>query len=126
MRLARLEARKSSAFRGLYRSKGLFWLASRPHLAGQWAQAGTVLALEGVGLWQSEPEQELVLIGNFEGEERSNIEAELNACLLTDDEMDIFVQSKFEDFPDPFLPWTDPAQEEESSSESSPKRSRIE
>ena len=114
MRSARLQARKNSAFRGLYRSKGIFWLASRPDQAGQWAQAGTVLSIEGMGPWQSEPEQEIVFIGNFQADEKKLIEEELNKCLVAQNELDLLV----EDFEDPFLDWSaGPASEEQDDEE---------
>lgn len=36
---------------GLLRSKGFFWLASRPDEAGYWSQAGALLTIEYGGLW---------------------------------------------------------------------------
>jgi G3E family GTPase len=36
---------------GLLRSKGFFWLASRPDEAGYWSQAGALLTIEYAGLW---------------------------------------------------------------------------
>ncbi|MCT7654344.1 GTP-binding protein [Oceanimonas sp. NS1] len=43
----------------LLRSKGFFWLASRPDLAGQWNQAGGIAYHGGAGLfWQAVPEEE--------------------------------------------------------------------
>jgi G3E family GTPase len=128
MRLERLQCRKASAFRGLFRSKGLFWLASRPFVAGQWAQAGTVLVIEGMGPWQSDPEQEVVLIGDFQPSERLAIENELRECLLTNSEMEDFVQERFESFDDPFLPWPMPEitdHTDEDSDESTSKRPRT-
>ena len=38
-------------FKGLLRSKGFFWLATRPNLHGEWSQAGTMLTLQGGGPW---------------------------------------------------------------------------
>ncbi|KAK5049393.1 hypothetical protein LTR84_004322 [Exophiala bonariae] len=38
-------------FRGLLRSKGFIWLATRPNLHGEWSQAGTMLTLQGGGPW---------------------------------------------------------------------------
>ncbi len=38
-------------FSGLLRSKGFFWLATRPDLHGEWSQAGTMLTLQGGGPW---------------------------------------------------------------------------
>lgn len=36
---------------GILRSKGLFWIASRPNEALNWSQAGGSLRAEGAGVW---------------------------------------------------------------------------
>jgi G3E family GTPase len=72
----------------LLRSKGFFWLASRPELAGSWSQAGGTMQYSFAGRWQKsfdECKQELVFIGQNINQEQAI--AELNACLLTDDEL---------------------------------------
>jgi len=38
-------------WKGVLRSKGLFWIASRPDLIGIWSQAGGTGAVRWVGLW---------------------------------------------------------------------------
>jgi G3E family GTPase len=43
--------RASPLFRGLYRSKGLFWLASRPSQMGSWSTAGAMLTLGSEMPW---------------------------------------------------------------------------
>lgn len=48
---ARLAEALEQPYPGLLRSKGLFWLASRHDVAGEWAQAGGVLSLNPAGLW---------------------------------------------------------------------------
>jgi len=71
----------------LLRSKGFFWLASRPEFAGSWSQAGGTMQYGFAGRWQKsfdECKQELVFIGQNINQEQAI--AELNACLLTDDE----------------------------------------
>ncbi len=89
----------------LLRSKGFFWLASRPEEAGFWSQAGQVVSIEYGGPWTDghetksytsetllaeweegvgEPRQELVLIG-VELDE-AELRTELDNCLLTDTE----------------------------------------
>jgi G3E family GTPase len=93
----------------LLRSKGFFWLASRPEHAGNWSQAGGIMHHGLAGRWWSsvpkqqwpmeylediesqwqEPfgdcRQELVFIGqNVEAEK---VCLELDACLLTDAEL---------------------------------------
>ncbi|MEM7348232.1 MAG: GTP-binding protein [Chloroflexota bacterium] len=87
----------------LLRSKGFFWLASRPDEAGFWSQAGQVVSIESGGPWTNNHEtkrytsetllaeweegvgdarQELVFIG-VELDE-AGLRAELDHCLLTD------------------------------------------
>lgn len=100
-----------SEWPGVVRSKGFFWLASHPTLAGNWSQAGAV-ARHGVAghwwaavpeeHWPQDPEsvalihetwdphvgdarQELVLIGM--GMDECRLRERLDACLLTDAEM---------------------------------------
>lgn len=93
----------------LLRSKGFFWLASRPEHAGNWSQAGGIMHHGLAGRWWSsvpkqqwpmeylediesqwqEPfgdcRQEIVFIGqNVEAEK---VCLELDACLLTDAEL---------------------------------------
>jgi len=70
---------------GVVRSKGLFWVASRPELAGLWSQAGGMLTIGPLGGWQDEPGQQLAFIGS--GMDRERIVAELDVCLLDDAEM---------------------------------------
>src|SRR5690606_2774179 len=42
----------------LLRSKGFFWLASRPQIAGQWSQAGGIAQHGAAGMfWKSIPEE---------------------------------------------------------------------
>ncbi|MBI0329609.1 zinc metallochaperone GTPase ZigA [Burkholderia plantarii] len=100
-----------SEWPGVVRSKGFFWLASHPTLAGNWSQAGA-FAHHGVAgqwwaavppeRWPADPEavarirekwadgvgdarQELVLIGVDMHE--AALRARLDACLLNDAEM---------------------------------------
>ncbi|KAI3587885.1 P-loop containing nucleoside triphosphate hydrolase protein [Fusarium oxysporum f. sp. albedinis] len=105
--------RKHPIFARLFRSKGEFFLATRPHRAGDWSQAGAMLTLTGGRPWfctlpaeeytTGDPEvdglvqhdikkggewgdrrQELVFIG--ENLDHKALEKMLDGCLLTDDE----------------------------------------
>ncbi len=112
----------------LLRSKGFFWLASKPEEAGSWSQAGGLMRHGFAGRWwrfvpknqwpQDEQStaaimknwlaatgdcrQELVFIG--QDIDFSQLTAELDACLLTDAEMALGVES-WRLLPDPFGPW---------------------
>ena len=105
-----------------------FWLASRPHFAGSWSQAGDIVHHGPAGMfWKTVPEQhwpsdeeyralimekwqepfgdmrqELVFIGhNLQPDETRKA---LDACLLTEAEM---LQGKalWEELDDPFPQW---------------------
>ncbi len=95
----------------LIRSKGYFWLATRPQFAGQWSQAGGIARYGFAGLfWKAVPKdkwpvdedylaaiqelwvepfgdmrQELVFIG--QGLDQDNITEALNNCLLSEEEV---------------------------------------
>lgn len=116
----------------LLRSKGYFWLATRPEFAGQWSQAGGIAHYGYAGLfWKAIPKenwptdaenlaaieavwsepfgdmrQELAFIGQGLQQERM-IEA-LDKCLLNDDEI---VQGKafWASLNDPFPAWEEMA-----------------
>jgi G3E family GTPase len=47
----RLWAAVHDAWPGVLRSKGLFWLATRPGVVGEWSTAGPILNLGAVGTW---------------------------------------------------------------------------
>lgn len=100
------------------RSKGFFWLASRPRLAGSWSQAGGSCRSEPAGFWAAQGpdgkvissedapvtgKQELVLIGIDMNE--SALTRMLDDCLLTDSELRLgemgWVRLK-----DPFPEWS--------------------
>jgi len=105
--------RADPLFARLFRSKGEFLLATRPHRAGEWSQAGGMLTLSGGRPWfctlpqeeymTGDPEvdalvqydmrnggewgdrrQELVFIG--EALNVKGLEKALDECLLTDEE----------------------------------------
>ncbi len=112
----------------LLRSKGFFWLASRPRWAGQWSQAGGIARHGGAGMfWKAIPEdewpqdeefrrslvaqweepfgdmrQELVFIG--QGLDEQQIREGLDRCLLDDEEMVLGLEG-WQRFADPFPAW---------------------
>ncbi len=116
--------------RGVVRSKGYFWLASRPRHAGSWSQAGGVSRQGLAGMWwasvpkdrwpddaenleyilenwvdgSGDARQELVFIG-IEMDETA-LRQRLESALLTDEEMALGPHNWVE-FPDPFQPWFD-------------------
>jgi G3E family GTPase len=100
-----------SDWHGVLRSKGFFWLSSRPTLAGSWSQAGGVCHHEMAGQWWAavppegwpddaeavalirakwdgevgDARQELVLIGI--GMDEAALRRGFDQCLLTPEEM---------------------------------------
>ncbi|AGP44688.1 putative metal chaperone YciC [compost metagenome] len=112
----------------LLRSKGFFWLATRPRQAGQWSQAGGIAHYGLAGTfwralsqesWPQDEEtraqiqakwvepfgdmrQELVFIG--QNLRQTEITRLLDACLLTDDEMVAGVDY-WRRMADPFPEW---------------------
>lgn len=112
-------------WKGVVRSKGFFWLATRPRVAGLWQAAGGSWAGDPSHLWEragdgdeedeaspssspsssssSSPQQELVFIGNRLMSERRVREA-LESALLTDEEMRGGEES-WSRFEDELPPW---------------------
>ena len=114
----------------LLRSKGFFWLASKHQDAGSWSQAGGLMRHGFAGRWwrfvpkNQWPEdqestaaimqhwtadtgdcrQELVFIG--QNIDFALLTCELEACLLSDDEMALGVEG-WRLLADPFGPWFD-------------------
>ncbi|MFE3191129.1 GTP-binding protein [Nocardia sp. NPDC059240] len=89
----------------LLRSKGFFWLASRPNLAAIWSQAGPNLTFEAGAYWESldmTPGQEIVFIGIKL--DRPHVRDLLNSALLTDAEL-AAGQREWLTYPDPFPSW---------------------
>ena len=114
-------------FRGVLRSKGLLWIASRHDFAYDWSQAGCSVRMNPAGFWwaaapddawpddeemisdihskcsgeHGDRHQELVFIG--QGLEQQSVEEILDSCLLTDLE---FAQSPsvWSEFEDPLPP----------------------
>jgi G3E family GTPase len=114
----------------LLRSKGFFWLASKHTDAGSWSQAGGLMRHGFAGRWwrfvpkaqwpQDEERtagimenwaaatgdcrQELVFIG--QNIDFAQMTAELDDCLLSEDEMALGVEG-WQRLADPFGPWFD-------------------
>ncbi|WP_413728861.1 zinc metallochaperone GTPase ZigA [Sodalis sp. RH19] len=114
---------------GVMRSKGFFWLATRPAHAGSWSQAGGVSRHAPAGCWWAaiprdrwpgdpdtlafihdnwvdgvgDARQELVLIGI--GMDEAGLRAGFDACLLTDREMAQGPEMWFW-YGDPFPQWS--------------------
>ncbi|APX94710.1 4-hydroxytetrahydrobiopterin dehydratase [Halomonas sp. 1513] len=112
----------------LLRSKGFFWLATRPQYAGQWSQAGGIAHHGYAGMfwkavpesrWPDDPEyrgyimekwqepfgdmrQELVFIG--QRLDKTRLREALDACLLSDAELAAGVEV-WRRLPDPFPAW---------------------
>lgn len=92
--------------RGLLRSKGFCWIATRPNIAAIWSQAGPNLTIEPAQYWTStdiDPGQEIVFIGIRL--ETSSVRALLDSALLTDDEMAAGTSAWLR-YADPLPAWT--------------------
>ena len=109
----------------LLRSKGYFWLATRPEFAGQWSQAGGIARYGFAGMfWKAVPKenwpededylasiekqweepfgdmrQELVFIG--QGLDKDAMTEALNDCLLSEEEV-LLGKAYWKTLPDPF------------------------
>ncbi len=119
----------SRALQGrLIRSKGYFWLASRPEFAGQWSQAGGMARYGFAGMfWKAVPpdrwpddeeyldairanwvepfgdmRQELVFIG--QNLDRDQVMRTLDDCLLSEEEV-LAGRAYWQQLPDPFPAW---------------------
>ncbi|MFM9381114.1 zinc metallochaperone GTPase ZigA [Pseudomonas sp. UV AK001] len=116
----------------LLRSKGFFWLASKPTDAGSWSQAGGLMRHGFAGRWWrfvpknqwpqdqestaaimenwtvsvGDCRQELVFIG--QNIDFAQLKSALDDCLLTDAEMALGVEG-WRLLADPFGPWHDEA-----------------
>lgn len=122
----------TKAFGKLIRSKGYFWLASRPEFAGQWNQAGGIARYGFAGMfWKSVPKeqwptdeqylasiksnwvepfgdmrQELVFIG--QRLDKAAMTCALDDCLLSEDEL-LRGKGYWETLSDPFPSWRESA-----------------
>ena len=112
----------------LIRSKGFFWLATRPHIVGTWSQAGGIARYGAAGVfwksvpkehWPEDPEmlkaieeqwvepfgdmrQELVFIG--QGLDKEATIATLNDCLLSEEQV-LQGRRAWAELTDPFPSW---------------------
>lgn len=119
----------STAWPGVVRSKGFFWLATRMDLIGEWSQAGGVCRSQPAGEWWDalpksrwpdleadvrevlrlmekpwgDRRQEIVVIGI--GMDEARVRAGFDACLLNDTEMALG-PAGWAVFPDPFPKWS--------------------
>jgi len=115
-------------FGKLIRSKGYFWLATRPQFAGQWSQAGGIARYGFAGMfWKAVPEknwpqdeealafikkqwvepfgdmrQELVFIG--QNLDQQSMTQALDDCLLSEEEV-LRGKTFWQTLPDPFPAW---------------------
>ena len=91
--------------RGLLRSKGFCWIASRPKIAAIWSQAGPNLMIEPAQYWASTPiapGQEIVFIGVRL--DHGWVRGLLESALLTDSEFDDG-EARWVEYSDPLPPW---------------------
>lgn len=115
---------------GVVRTKGFFWLASRPDLVGEISQAGALVRHEGMGRWWSavakdewpeDPEvvasimsswhndygdrqQKIVFIGLAAQMDEQKIRRDLDACLAKDY---LHNPERYKGITDPFPGWFD-------------------
>ncbi|MFY8038574.1 MAG: zinc metallochaperone GTPase ZigA [Bosea sp. (in: a-proteobacteria)] len=125
---AKFQAFINKPWPGVIRSKGFFWLATRPHHVGELAQAGALVKASKRGLWWAavpkerwpdseewatsmapyldkvwgDRRQEIVFIG-VEPMNEAAIRAELDACLCG--MVDRFTPEAWKFLPDPFPNW---------------------
>jgi G3E family GTPase len=128
---AKLQRFFDTAWPGVVRAKGFFWLATRPHHVGEVSQAGAILRTSRMGTWWSavprerwpddprfmtaigpylhpvwgDRRQEIVFIGADPMDE-AWIRNHLDACLVGTDD---FTPDKWRDMPDPFARWGEKA-----------------
>lgn len=125
---ARFHAFVHRPWPGVVRAKGFFWLATRPHHAGELSQAGPMVRTSKMGLWWSsvpktqwpddpgflammkpyldpvwgDRRQEIVFIG-ADPMNQAALEAELDECLV---DAKTFTPERWRALPDPFAEWS--------------------
>jgi G3E family GTPase len=113
---------------GVVRSKGRYWIASRPDFCATWSQAGAVKRTELAGMWwvatpneywpedaesfdhikarwqelYGDRQQELVIIGMQM--DKASLTAQFDACLLTETEIALGMDG-WRELPDSFPKW---------------------
>ena len=119
----------NSAWPGVVRAKGFFWLATRPNWAGELSQAGAFVETRAAGYWwaaiprqnwgmddeaaakllakwdkvYADRRQELVFIGvDFD---EAELRARLDACLIAAETAKGFEPARWRNLPDPFPEW---------------------
>ncbi len=124
---AKLQRFFDTAWPGIVRAKGFFWLATRPRHVGEVSQAGALLRTSKMGLWWSsvprerwpdderfltalspyldpiwgDRRQEIVFIGS-DPMDVDWIRRQLDACLVPEE---AFTPEKWQGLPDPFASW---------------------
>jgi G3E family GTPase len=118
----------NSEWPGVVRSKGRYWIASRPDFCAMWSQAGAVTRTELAGMWWAatpteywpddedslqhirsrmqtpygDRQQELVIIGM--DMDKAALIANFDACLMTENEIAPGMQA-WKQLEDPFPQW---------------------
>ncbi len=94
-----------SRLENVVRSKGFFWIASHPDMAGIWSHAGNIINLNPGGYWEEdfEKKQQVVIIGVKLN--KPKVKAALDQALLTDDELELTPQ-EWKTFSHPSLNWS--------------------
>ena len=125
---ARFQQFCNESWPGVIRTKGFFWLATRPHFVGEIAHAGAMVRTSKRGLWWSavpknrwpdqpgwyesmkpyfdpiwgDRRQEIVFIGTYPMDEAA-LRRRLDACLVGDPGH--FTPDAWRHLPDPFPAW---------------------
>ncbi len=131
---AKFHAFINSAWPGILRAKGFFWLATRPNWAGELSQAGAFVETRGIGYWwaaiprqnwgqdeeavqrimarwdkvYADRKQEIVFIGLDMDE--TALRKRLDDCLIAAETTRGFEAEKWRHLPDPFPEWRADAQ----------------
>lgn len=113
---------------GVVRTKGFFWMTTRPDFVGEVSQAGALVRHQGIGNWWTavpkekwpddaelrdaiqknwdakygDRKQEIVFIGLSSDMDEQAIRARLDSCLVTDY---VFDSRLYKDSQDPFPKW---------------------